>query len=95
MSDAASVKLNSASASRESRQRFAALPTFVLAAKPEGFVIFVLWSGYAAVAVFKRRGECKRGDFRGGAARLKRLVLPPMSSGRSYHRIYINPVVNG
>ena len=31
MSDAASVKLNSASASRESRQRFAALPTFVVA----------------------------------------------------------------
>ena len=32
------------------------------------FAIFGLQSGIAAVAAYKRRGGCKRGDFQGGAA---------------------------
>ena len=44
--------------------------------KPLGFLVILgLRSGYAAVAVLKRRGGRKRGDFRGGAVRLKRFTL--------------------
>ena len=48
---------------------------------------------FAILGFSRALRQLRRSSKGAGAVRLARLILPPMSSGKSYHRIYINAVV--
>ena len=56
-------------------------------------VILGLQSGFAAVAVLKRRGGRKRGDFSMVRIRLARFALPRLGLGGSKSGVFCSPLV--